>query len=219
MQYLFQHEEHNIIKLLPHGNSKEKRPYRRLLLSTLDVLKDSKASAKKPKQYLDEVFRSSGDICFARYLSELPREPRDIYNARATSKKSTTSSNVCQNSSTRLDEVWVLLEKVKVEEDESAELKFIRDFRVHPNFSTVLALEKQLEEITTFCTKPKEFSNFCIGPTFNIYSKNTSLTVTTYRNLKLEQNETGQPSVFIGPLLLHQKRLENILQICEFFNY
>ena len=51
MQYLFQHEEHNVIKLLQHGNNKKKRPYCRLLPSTLDVLKDSKASAKNPKQY------------------------------------------------------------------------------------------------------------------------------------------------------------------------
>ena len=109
MQYLFQHEEHNVIKLLPHGNSKKKPPYRRLLPST--VLKDSQTSAKKPKQYLDEVYRSSGDICFAWSLSELPRGPRDIYNARAIFKKLATSSNVSQNSSTKLDEVWVLLEK------------------------------------------------------------------------------------------------------------
>ena len=125
MQYLFQREEHNVIKLLPHGNNKKKRPYRRLLPSTLDVLKDSQISDTKPKQYLDEVYRSSGNICFARSLSELPRGPRDKYNARATSKKSAASSNISQNSSTKLDEVWVLLEKAKVEEDESAELKFI----------------------------------------------------------------------------------------------
>ena len=49
VQFLFQHEEHNVIKLIPHGDSKNKRPYRRLLRSTLDVLKDSKTSAKKPK--------------------------------------------------------------------------------------------------------------------------------------------------------------------------
>ena len=85
-------------------------------------------------------------------------------------------------------------------------MKFIRDFRVHPNFSTVLALERQLEEIVTFCTNPKEFSIFCIDQTFNIFTENISLTVTTYRNLKLEQKETGQPPVFIGPLLLHQKK-------------
>ena len=45
-------------------------------------------------------------------------------------------SNVSQNPSRKLDEALVLLEKAKVEEDESAELKFIRDFRVHPkNFN------------------------------------------------------------------------------------
>ena len=103
MQYLFQREEHNVIKLFLHGNSKKKRPYRRLLPSTLDVLKDSQASVIKPKQYLDEVYRSSGDICFARSLSELPSGPR--YNARATSKNSATSTNVSQNSSTKLEEV------------------------------------------------------------------------------------------------------------------
>ena len=69
----------------------------------------------------------------------------------------TTSSNVSQSSSTNLDEVWVLLEKAKVEKDKSAEIKFIQNFRVHPNFLTVLPLERQLEEIVTFCTKPKEF--------------------------------------------------------------
>ena len=51
-------------------------------------------------------------------------------------------SNVSQNSSRKLDEALVLLEKGKVEEDESAELKFIRDFRVYPKISTALALER-----------------------------------------------------------------------------
>ena len=155
--------------------------------SVLIADKDSKTSAKKPKQYLDEVYRSSGDICFARSLSELPRGPRDIYNARVTSENSTTSSNVSQNSSTRLNKVWVLLEKAKVKDDESTELKFIRDFRVHPNFSTVPALERQLEEIVMFCTNPKKFNIFCSDPTFNIFTENISLTVTTCRHLKLDQ--------------------------------
>ena len=51
-------------------------------------------------------------------------------------------SNVSQNSSRKLDEALVLLQKAKVEEDESAEIKFTRDFRVHPKISTVLALER-----------------------------------------------------------------------------
>ena len=71
VQYLFEHKEHNVIKLLPYGNSKKKHPY-------CQLLKDSKTSAKKPKPYLHEVYRSSRDICFARSLSELFRGLRDI---------------------------------------------------------------------------------------------------------------------------------------------
>lgn len=40
VQYVSEHEEHNVIKLLRHGKSKKKRPYRWLLPNTLDVLKD-----------------------------------------------------------------------------------------------------------------------------------------------------------------------------------
>ena len=42
MQYLFEHEEDNVIKLLPYGSSKKKHPH-------LQLLKHSKTSAKKPK--------------------------------------------------------------------------------------------------------------------------------------------------------------------------
>ena len=80
----------------------------------------------------------------------------------ATSSKLAASSNVLQNPSSRLDEVLVLLGKAKVEEHESAELKCIPDFRVNPNFATVLALERWLEEIVTFCTNPKELGISCI---------------------------------------------------------
>ena len=51
-------------------------------------------------------------------------------------------SNVSQNPSRKLDEPLVLLEKAKVEEDESAKLKLIQDFRVNSKISTVLALER-----------------------------------------------------------------------------
>ena len=114
--------------------------------------------------------------------------------------------NMSESSSKELVEVWFLLEKGKEEEDQAAELELVQDFRVHQNFSTVLALERQLEKLVTFCTNPKEFGIFSIDPTFNIFTENISLTVITYRILKLEQKETGQPPCFMGPLLLDQKK-------------
>ena len=77
---------------------------------------------------------------------------------------------------------------------------------MHLNFSVVFSLERQLDDVVNFCTNPKEFSVFSTDPTFNIFNDNISLTVTTYRNLKLENSSTGQEPVFLGPLLMHQKK-------------
>ena len=52
---VFELEEYNVIKILRHVYSKKKRPYRWLLPNTLDVLRDSKISAKRPKQSLGKV--------------------------------------------------------------------------------------------------------------------------------------------------------------------
>ena len=51
----------------------------------------SKITAKNERQtqdFLDEVYRSSGDIINVRSLNELPRGPSDLYNARHACKKS-----------------------------------------------------------------------------------------------------------------------------------
>ena len=77
---------------------------------------------------------------------------------------------------------------------------------MHPSFPVILCLERHLDDVVNFCTNPKEFSVFSIDPTFNIFNDNISLTVTTYRNLKLENPSTGQAPVFLGPLLMHQKK-------------
>ena len=47
---------------------------------------------------------------------------------------------------------------------------------------------------------------FGADPTFNIFDRNISLTVTTFRNLKLVNPNTNKPPVFIGPLMMHQRK-------------
>ena len=93
MQFLFEQEEHTVENLASHGNSKRTQPYRRLLPSTQDKLKQSTESLNNSKVFLDEIYSSSGDVYYARSLSQLPRRPRDIYNARAPAKKVFKSSS------------------------------------------------------------------------------------------------------------------------------
>ena len=65
-----------------HGSSKRDNPFQRLLPSTRDKLKNSiRISKCRPKDFLDEVHRSSGDVINLRSMNELPRGASDLYNA------------------------------------------------------------------------------------------------------------------------------------------
>ena len=100
----------------------------------------------------------------------------------------------------------MLLQKVKRNESIAKSSIFIREWRVHPDFLVVLASDHQLEELVQFRNNPQNFSIFCADATFNIFEDNLSLTVTTYRNLKLENKATNQLPVFIDSLLMHQHK-------------
>ena len=211
---MFSGPEHDVLNAKPHGNSKSKLPYRRILPSTREKMKRSVLDGKKTATAaLDEIYSSSGDVTMARSLGELPRGPVDMYNARRSARQSLDTASGFSGeaeqgtmANMRLDDVWTLLERAKREEDESKHNVFIRECSIHPSLFVVLANNVQLDELKKFCTNPMNFCIFGIDPTFNIFDKNISLTVTTYRNLKLEQTTTGKPPVFIGPLLMHQKK-------------
>lgn len=165
-----------------------------------------------PNQILDEAYRSVGDVLGARSVGQLPRGPANLYDARHAAKKArlhaaeTGSDTNKEVQSCKYDELWTLLERAKREEEISKDETFIRSCEIHPSLSVVLASERQLQHMVQFCTNPQEFSVLGVDPTFNIFDTNLSLTVTTYRNLRLQQKETGKPPVFIGPLLIHQRK-------------
>ncbi len=210
---MFSGDEHEIHCLKPHGNSKRKIPFRRTFQSTTKRLKESLNDKEKTvKSSLDQAYRAVGDVIGARSLGQLPRGPVDIYNARRSARNEKEMQNVVSfNSeksagSVKLDGLWTLLERAKREAEFSSEEAFIRECTVHPNLSVVLASDRQLKEIGQFCTNPTAFTVLEVDPTFNIFDVNLSLTVTTYRNLRLRQKQTGKPPVFIGPLFIHQRK-------------
>lgn len=211
IQYLFKSSEHEVRGIKPHGNSKKSNvsSYRRILPSTRKMLKASiHDKTKLPKEVLDEVYCDVGDVTKARSVGQLPRGPQDMYNARFSAKKKGQNSAIDakEDSSLDLNNIWVLLERAKREEELSSDSVFIRECQIHPELLVVLASNRQLQQVEQFCTNPAEFCVFGIDPTFNIFEQNISLTVTTYRNLKLEHKETGKCPVFIGPLLMHQRK-------------
>eukprot|EP00112_Aurelia_sp_Birch-Aquarium-sp1_P014212 Seg3053.3 transcript_id=Seg3053.3/GoldUCD/mRNA.D3Y31 product="hypothetical protein" protein_id=Seg3053.3/GoldUCD/D3Y31 len=207
-KYVFTGKEHEVTNTKAHGNSKGGAPYRRVMPSIREKMSDSgTANKERPKSLLDNLYTSVGDVIHARSASQLPRGPKDIYNARYVEKhKSSQKSKIPHARCANYDALWMLLEKAKRDKAEGKESVFIKECSVHPNLFVVLATDRQLMELEQFCTNPLEFTVFGADPTFNIFSESISLTVTTYRNLKLQNPATGKPPVFIGPLLMHQKK-------------
>ena len=138
VQYQFIHDEHELDAPLPHGNSKTGRSYRQVFQSTRQALRScDRAKNANPKELLDDVYCSVGDVTTARSHGQLPRGPRDIYNARFAANKHNheeqTSTNMCE-----MNTIWQLLEKAKRDEKECDESAFIRECRIHPDFLVVL---------------------------------------------------------------------------------
>lgn len=211
---MFKGKEHEVVNVQPHGNAKQRKAYRRVMPSTRQALQASVNSKDTAKIALDKVYRSLGDITSARSVGQLPRGPQDLYNARCAARKD-TSSRSSEVKDPTVQGIWKLLEKAKREEKENNSSTFIRECRIHPDFLVVLASDRQLQNLKHFCTDPNDFCIFGADATFNVFKENISLTVTTYRNLKLHHGVTKKPPVFIGPVLMHQ-RLEDILEICKF---
>jgi len=168
-------------------------------------MKLSVKSKKNPNKVLDQLYTQAGDVCNAESLGSIPCGPQDLYNARRSAKEAPCGGGT-SSSSVKIDALWMLLGKAKSDEAAFKDNKFIRECRMHPDFLTVLADERQLKELELFCTNASEFCVFGADPTFNLFEDNISLTVTTYRNLKLINKETGLCPVFLGPMLMHQNK-------------
>ena len=82
---------------------------------------------------------------------------------------------------------------------------FVRIVSFDDTVSCVHFTDQQLNDIERFCTNRGSTTNsvFGIDPTFNL--GNVYVTVTTYENLLLVIQKTGEHPVFIGPVLVHQK--------------
>ncbi len=206
IQYNFKGKEHEVSIVQPHGNAKQRKAYLRVMPCTRKALQASVDNKDTPKIALDKVYRSLGDITSARSVGQLPRGPQDLYNARCAAKKDNSGQTLKSKAHTGVQGIWELLEKAKREEKENNSSTFIRECRIHPDFLVVLASDCQLQDLKHFCTDPNDFCIYGADPTFNIFKENISLTVTTYRNLKLHHGVTKKPPVFIGPILMHQHK-------------
>ena len=193
VQYLFEDGVEVPIVLPPHSNSKKATAYRRTQPSTLKKLKDERG---KPKAVLSTVYKEAGGSANALSASELPRDRRQVYNARQH------SSSIAMKDG-KVDPLFELIKTCK-EDLLPGGRKFIRHVSIDSSPSCVLATDAQLSNIQRFCTVPGESCVLGIDPTFNLGK--FCVTVTTYTYLHVENKISHTSPTFFGPMFVHTEK-------------
>ena len=197
LHYFFKSGKEEPIVIPPHGNSLHNRPYYRTQPSTIKAIQESSSSKSVLKVY-DDVFEAAGGLEQSTSMSIEPRNKMQIYNARKL--KCNSGSNSVNHGK---DELFDLLELLK-QHQLDANGGFLREVTLSTSPSAVLASQRQLENLVTFCCQPNEFSVLGIDATFNL--GDFYVTLTTYRNFTLRNSQTRVTPVFIGPTFLHMER-------------
>ena len=104
---------------MPHGNSRDNKPYFSTLPSTMAMIKnESKHSG--PKQVIESISSSMGGILSATDMCQLPRSEQQVSQAKRRSKR----EHDCQRVSNPDDELAIVLQKAFMEDSSR---QFIRE--------------------------------------------------------------------------------------------
>eukprot|EP00794_Sanderia_malayensis_P010328 gene10328-11400_t len=149
--------------------------------STIDDIREAvQRKEKTPKEMLEAMYCSLGDVHHVDRLDKLPRGPKDIYNARCSQKQKHREVESGAQVNPACDDLWMPLEHAKREEEQTQGSAIIRECKIHPDVFLVLASDTQRKDIAQFCSNPKEFAVVSFDLTFNVFNKNISLTVMSY---------------------------------------
>ena len=146
IQYGFDRKEH-AIDIKPHGNSKKQLSFKRTKPSTLKLVKKAVKENKRPLRVLREVENIQGGVMSAKSGCDLPRNRRQVYNAKQANKVG--GETLC-SSIPRQDTLAEVMQMCK--DTSSSTDAFIRSVEAAPEPMCVLATSQQLSDIERFCT-------------------------------------------------------------------
>ena len=186
VQYLLNGPEVEI-KIKPHGNSKQHRPFFRTSESTKKRIKDV-ASSRTPKEAINLLTMEQGGELQAKGAASLPRDRRQIKYAR--DHKQSKDPNP----------LYSIMLECKLAQGKSD--VFVQDVKAAPQPMCVLSSEWQLDDMVRFLTGNHRFGVLTIDTTYNL--GDFYVTPLVYPHLMLEDVETGKSPVLLGPILVHQ---------------
>ena len=188
VQYVFNGAEKEV-KVKPHGNAKNQKPYYRTSELTKGRLEEL-AKKHTPKEAFHKSLKESGGILHLTSAGGHARNVRQVTNIKQRNQESPG------------DDFVELLEMLK-EDARNPETAFLRKVDNSSDPCVVLACNQQLQDVERFCTNSAKFGVLGVDATFN-FGK-FYVTLTTYRHLLLRTKENSHP-VRIGPTLLHHRK-------------
>ncbi|CAC5410623.1 unnamed protein product [Mytilus coruscus] len=195
VQYIHRDSEEGDIVMKAHGNAKDSqsRPFFKTDLSVLDNIKEETRETK-PRQLFKKLVDDAGGPLYSSSASSEPRNLQQIYNIRSSTK-----------AATKTDQLTHLVAQIR-------ESTFVHDLAADgESLQYVLASEKQLMDLDTFCTHQLHFSVFSVDSTFNI--GNYYVTNTCFENLRVVHASgkyKGRHPLEMGPTFVHTHRDENL---------
>ncbi|XP_062611131.1 uncharacterized protein LOC134272979 isoform X2 [Saccostrea cucullata] len=191
LQYYFENEEHKVIPQ-PHGNAKNGKTYHRTFQSVKNKIKEEINANSKPKEVVHKIILEKGGIHEINAPGEHVKNRQQVSSFKYAMKEERNG-----------DPLLNLMELSK-EQSLDKETAFVRDVSASPEMTVFMATKQQLTDIERFCTNADHFSVLGVDATFNVGKY--FLTLTTYKHLMLMTKKQTHP-VFIGPALIHQRRL------------
>lgn len=154
--------------------------------------------SRGPKDAVGSISADTGGILLASAPGLLPRNEKQVTNfkAKASSSRSSTSSNKSQDAAT--DSLFVIMQQAY--SDDPCR-KYVRAVNAAPEPAIVVATDSQLNNLARFCTSSHEFSPLTVDPTFSLGA--FDVTLITYRHLFLQSKRYKHSPVFIGPACIH----------------
>lgn len=184
-------------KILKHGNCiNSKTSYFRTdkdVLTRQDELLDHRLH---PQVIYDMTLEESGGPFSSSSISKEPRNLKQIYNR--SSKKKTNSEESRVNITGQLESL------IMQQRDPDSMVKTVT---ITDNaYMTFLYTERQIDNISRFCTKQSDSEVLGVDTTFNLCD--LWITDTSYINQRLINPSSGRSPVHLGPLMLHFTKTE-----------
>eukprot|EP00112_Aurelia_sp_Birch-Aquarium-sp1_P023352 Seg6924.1 transcript_id=Seg6924.1/GoldUCD/mRNA.D3Y31 product="Serine/threonine-protein kinase EDR1" protein_id=Seg6924.1/GoldUCD/D3Y31 len=202
LQYTFDETEHEF-EVSSHGNSRKGLPYKQTAQSIRESIKEAVAFSK-PTNAMKDVRRNEGGYLSSSSLAMLPRNIKQAENFKFNNHRSkiAKSGNTFGDAKDTLADMMLQC-KMTMNNPQKA---FIWRVECAPEPMCIIGTENCFRDVERFCCNAPQglHSTLTIDPTFDLGE--FAFTPTTYRNLALVDQKTGENKLQMGPALIHYRK-------------